>query len=507
MIGKDVGLAESSPAGWRSDMIGKTISHNKVLEKFYERDFDEFSYLGRFQMQLRTNGGKTTLAVILLSLCALSLLCAVGTARAHGVDPAWGPEMQITANGLNASGAVGRVLAIDQAGYYHVVYHDMDTWNVFYTRSMNAGSTWIPPVQLSTGTFAASGPVIALGQSGTLHVCWRERVSGTDVRIYYTRFIPGTGWETPRDISGALALECASATLVVDTYDRVHLAWHIGDASLSWPYDPSLAARVYYTRSTDGGGTFETPQQISGSTGYHAAWPRLSLTGTDGDLLAFAWRYNSNDSDWDIYAGVSTDGGASFEECLVSAETSNREWDPEAAVDPYGIIHVTYFNNPGLTASVHYRRSMDGGITWSSEVDLSNHNGTFPSFAYHPATSRLWVMWKDERDRVNPGDRRSDIITRYSDDGGLSWSDHEFVTDLGEIDVRYPSMAVDPQGTPVVQWADLRYGPVNSAMFLKRRDYPVPAVSLAGIVVVTMLILAGAVLALQRLRNRKIART
>ena len=506
MIGKGVTLAGSSPAEWRSDMIGKTISHNKVLEKLGEDGCAAYSYLRRFQMQSRTEGGRTTPAVILLSLCALSMLCAAGTARAHGVDPAWDPEMQITANGLNASGAVGHKLAVDQAGYYHVVYQNLDTWNVFYTRSMNAGSTWISPVQLSTGTFAASGPVIALGQSGTLHVCWLNRIASSENRIHYTRFIPGTGWEAPRDISGALDLDCASASLVADTSDRVHAAWHIGDADLSSPYDSSLAARVYYTRSINGGDTFEIPKQISDSTGYHAAWPRLFLSGTNGDLLAFAWRDNRNDPDWDIYVGVSTDGGVSFEEHPAS-ETSNKEWDPEAAVDPYGVIHVTYFNNPGPNASVHYRRSTDGGTEWGGETDLSNYNGTFPSFAYHPATSRLWVMWKDERDRVNPGDRRSDIITRYSDDGGLSWSDHEFVTDLGDIDVRYPSMAVDPQGRPVVQWADLRYGTDKSAMFLKRRSYPVPAVSLAGFVIVTMLILAAAGLALRQRRNRKIART
>jgi len=506
MIGKGVDRTGSSPAEWRSDMIGKTISHNKILEKLCECGCDAFSYLRRFQMQLRTSGGKTTPdAAPVLSLCALILLCTVGTARAqHGVDPAWGPEMQITADGLNASGAVGRQLAIDQAGYYHVVYQNLDTWNVFYTRSMDAGSTWISPVQLSTGTFAASGPVIALGQSGTLHVCWLNRVEGGENRIHYTRFIPGTGWEAPRDISGALALDCAIATLVADTSDRVHLAWHIGDASLE-EYDPSEAARVYYTRSTNGGDTFETPQQISDSPDRHAAWPRLSLRGTDGDLLAFAWRDNRNHPDWDIYAAVSTDGGDTFEEYPVSEAPNKEEWDPEAAVDPYGVIHVTYFDDPGPI--VHYRRSTDGGSTWSSEVDLSDYRGTFPSFAYHPATSRLWVLWKDERDRVNPGDRRSDIITCYSDDGGSHWSDHEFVTDLGDIDVRYPSIAIDPQGIPVVEWTDLRNGTAQSTMFLKRRDYPVPAVSLAGIVIVTMLTLAAAGLALQRRRDRKIGRT
>jgi hypothetical protein len=401
----------------------------------------------------------------LVSIAGGLLFAATAVAQ-HGESPYWGPEMQITDDGLNASGAVGRKLAIDQAGYFHVVYHTVDEWKVFYTRSEDGGATWTDPIQISTGTLPASGPVIATGQPGWLHVCWNNRDESGDKRIYYARFIPGTGWETPRDISGALALDSEGPSLVVDTNNRVHVAWHIGDPSID-VYPPSEAARVYYTRSTDGGDTIESPRQLSTETGYHAAWPRLSMKGANGDLLAFAYRDHRAFPDWDVYALVSTDGGETFAEHAVAA-TAGKEWDPEAAVDPLGIIHVTYSMNPGPSSSVHYRRSVDDGATWSDETTLSDYRGIFSSFSYSPITSTLWVWWKDERD-AEGGDRKSDIITRYSLSGGLVWSDAEFVTDLGDLDSRFPSMAVDPAGRPVVQWADLRNGADMSTMLLKQR--------------------------------------
>lgn len=137
---------------------------------------------------------------------------------------------------------------------------------------------------------------------------------------------------------------------------------------------------------------------------------------------------------------------------------------------------------------------------WSSETKLSNDLGIFSSFAYAAVNSTLWVWWKDEHYALG-GDRKADIITCYSEDGGLSWSDPEFVTDLGDLDVRFPSMAVATDGIPVIQWADLRNGIDNSAMFLKiRNSQEVSTVSVRGLFAAGVLILFAVALA-QRWRG------
>ncbi|MFQ5594735.1 MAG: exo-alpha-sialidase, partial [Anaerolineae bacterium] len=293
---------------------------------------------------------------------------------------------------------------------------------------------------------------------------------GGVTRIYYSRsFDGGDTWETPREISGGNTRDAAEQSISVDTRNRVHIAWHVGNPDVD-----TVPTEVYYTRSTDSGDTFETPKRLNTGSD-HAGFPRFTVQGTMGDLLAIAWRDMRNGHDWDVYVAVSTDSGATFTERFVY-DSGRNDWDPEVTVDADGVLHLAYFTDrDGPTNSaIDYGRSTDQGQSWSTPVVLSEASSRFPSWAPDIAHGVLWLFWKDERDftRVEgctAQNRCADIAGKYSADGGQTWSEMEFITDLGNVELKLPAFIVGADGRPHVMWSDPRYGLEQEAVFVKSR--------------------------------------
>ncbi|NOZ06589.1 MAG: DNRLRE domain-containing protein [Chloroflexi bacterium] len=390
----------------------------------------------------------------------------------HSVSANWGPEYQINRTSGPASGAVGRTLAVDSAGVLHAVWTDQSAgaYDVFYANSSNGGQTWSTAKDIANSSLPAYSPNIAVGPDDALHVIWNDRRDGGAVRLYYSRSTDGgSTWTSPRNISGANTRDVAGHSLSVDTKKRVHVAWHLGD-----PNTDTTPTVVYYARSTNNGSTWTTPRQLNTGSG-HAAFPRFSVEGTNGDLLAIAWRDNRRDPDWDVYVAVSSDGGAHFTE-RVGRASPFKDWDPEATVDISGTIHLGVMTIHGSSSTIDYLRSTDQGQTWSTPVTLSEASSRFPLWAADNTHGVLWLFWKDEADfgtaPCTGANRCSDVAGKYSTDGGQSWSAMEFVTDLGDVEVKYPSPAVGPDGIPRVMWSDLRNGASQEAVFVRSRLTP-----------------------------------
>lgn len=404
----------------------------------------------------------------------------LSTTNSHGASRNWGSEVRVSNTGGFSGGSVGRSLAIDSKNRLHAFWNEQGgsspniAYDVYYSRSADGGSTWSTPVDIANSPLPAIGPNIAAGPDDTLHLAWNDRRDGGSFRLYYSRsFDGGNNWETPRDLSGTNSLDASTPSVTVDTRNRVHIAWHFGDPGQNDP-----VSQVYYTRSTDGGAFFDAPRRLNTDTSHHAAWPRFSVDGTNGDLVAVAWRDNRRDPDWDIYIAISTNGGLAFTE-MAGQATSNREWDPDIAVDANGILHLSYMTYRADGITIDYRQSGDKGNAWSQEVTLSEAKSRFPFWALDNKHGVLWLFWKDERDADPPpgsAEPRADIACKYSIDRGQTWSPLEFVTDLGDIEPKFPSLTVGPDGRAHAMWSDARYGASLESVFLKSRlSAPSPA--------------------------------
>lgn len=377
----------------------------------------------------------------------------------HGVDPHWGPEQQATFSTHIAGGVVGRNLAVDAANNLHIVWteNNGNVFDVLYSRSGDGGVHWSTPLDVAKSPLPATGAQLAIGPDGTLHCIWIDLRNGGAQRLYYSRSSDnGLSWQTPTDLTGANARAVGGFSFSLDLQNRLHLAWHYGN-----PNSDVTPTEIYYMRSTDGGSTFGARQKLNQGGG-HAAFPRFSVEGTDGNLLAIAWRDSRAAPDWDVYVAVSTNGGQTFTE-RVGAATALRDWDPEVMVDPSGALHLGIMVMHPPFSSVVYRRSADQGQSWSASVTLSEASSRFPFWAPDNPHGVIWLFWKDERDFLTPAcpepERCADIAGKYSTDGGLTWSAQEFVTDLGSVEVKFPALIVGPDGRPHALWSDRRSGP------------------------------------------------
>jgi hypothetical protein len=151
----------------------------------------------------------------------------------------------------------------------------------------------------------------------------------------------------------------------------------------------------------------------------------------------------------------SVDGGVTFSDPV---SISDPDFDAIAAVSssgPNGELYVSFFN---FSDHIFINRSLDGGITWlrrpavveGDMVPPALYRGGLAGLPAHavdlsggPHRGRLYVVWPDARAD------RSDILLRHSDDRGDTWSNPVRVSDTSigdDVAAALPWVAVDDDG-------------------------------------------------------------
>ncbi len=235
-------------------------------------------------------------------------------------------------------------------------------------------------------------------------------------------------------------------------YGRIYVGW----TDFAAPFDLNVVSF-----SDDGGVTWSAPVHLPGS-GYNGQgmWPAVA---PNGDVFfALVNRCFSLGCSQDQWVYKSTNGGVSF--ALVAAFTGQLVPEntantiscgrqaltgdirnlssPQIAIHPDAgapagyVIHITYpYDSDGAGAdnsNVFYRRSTNGGTTWTEEVQLNTDSTTtdqwFPALGVN-AAGDVAVSWYDRRlDTANNSSfDRYEVI---SNDGGITWGPNIRVSDV-----------------------------------------------------------------------------
>ncbi len=294
--------------------------------------------------------------------------------------------------------------------------------NILFRRSTDGGVTWVPPLDQSAvnlsddptfSSFATPPRVVVSGS--TVMVFWVHWYWGTFV---YRRSTDGGATFGPIQTLGTEASAISPGRFqVVMSGSSVHVIWGNGDAAF-----PIGAVR--YTRSTNGGATFESPVVLWAPTQpfYGAGYLNLAVSE---NLVAVAW---TNSAGGQTLFRASTDGGATFGNTVdLSAPLTSPQY-PEIAISGSS-IHVVWNVYPVAgQADLLYRRSTDGGMTFESMQSLS---GTGFAFAgkIRASGSNVYVAWPDI----------DGLRMRRSTDNGSSF---ETVRILSQIPGGIPEIAV-----------------------------------------------------------------
>ncbi|MFN7963004.1 MAG: sialidase family protein [Thermoanaerobaculia bacterium] len=272
---------------------------------------------------------------------------------------------------------------------------------------------------------------------------------------------------------------------------------HFGSLYVVWTdFDAFPQTTIRAVRSSDGGASWG-PEVVLATANFtqmvQGAWPAVS---PNGDLfvawLEYADFYNGPIS---IHGVVSHDGGSSFSAIASPLTNATSPQDaaassacgrgalngyirylpsPQIVVDRNKVLHVVYSYDPdganvGDTVNVYYRRSIDGGVSWSTEVKLNDDNTSrdqyFPALTLSGST--LLATWYDRR--LDPANLLQDYYKRTSDNGGVSWNASVRVSDVstpihldgylaGCYHGDYDQSILNRNNLEISQWADDRYG-------------------------------------------------
>jgi len=371
-----------------------------------------------------------------LVMLAIGLFFFVQTAQAQ-----WTPAKRITWTSGD-SGYPG--MAIDSSGHLHVVWQDMTPGNneIYCRTSTDGGSTWISSKRLTWTTGLSEQPVIVADASGRLHVAWQDNTTW-QWQIYYKNSEDGgSTWSTTRAITGTSG-DSFYADLAAGPSDHLHMVWN------AYP-------QVYYKTSTDGGAGWTTGRRLTWSGGL-SGYPALAVDSS-GDLHV-VWDNDATGKD-EIYYKKSTAEGVTWTATKRITWTSGESYYSAIAPGASQNIHVVWNDNTPGNYEIYHKKSTNRGDTWTATKRITWTSGTswLPAIALDPSGD-LHVVWQD----FTPG--KAEIYYKKSTDGGDTWSTTQRITWTSDDSYR-PAIAVDSSGNLHVVWQDETPG--NTEIYYKK---------------------------------------
>ena len=204
-------------------------------------------------------------------------------------------------------------------GLLHLVYlkGEPGSSNVRYASKKAGAQAWSAPVTVnsSPGSAVAAGTIrgaqTALGKNSTLHVVWNgPGGKGKPSPLYYTRSTDGgRTFERQRNLRGETQGLDGGASIAASLRGDVFIVWHGAQADAA----PGEVNRVVFVlKSTDSGATF-APVKIANldDLGVCACCSLKSFMTPSGELLTL-YRAARRKDQRDVTLLASRDGGESF---------------------------------------------------------------------------------------------------------------------------------------------------------------------------------------------------
>ena len=313
----------------------------------------------------------------------------------------WSPTKRLT---WTSGSSFDPVIATDSGTHIHVVWSDYTSGNfeIYYKRSTDAGATWDAIKRLTWTSGSSSNPAIATGSCGITHLFWSDRTPG-NTEIYYKRSLDaGTNWSPAKRLTWTSGDSSYSA-IGVDSSDALHVVW------MDYTPDPS---EIYYKQSTDAGVTWSPVKRLTWTAG-GAYIPAIAIDADDA--IHVVW-HDFLPGDPAIYYKKSTDGGTNWSAAKRLTWASGMSYQPAVAAGSDNTIHVVWEADTPGNLEIYYKRSTNGGTTWSAVKRLTwtSSSSYIPAMAIG-SDNTIQIVWYD----LTPGNY--EIYSRQSEDGGATW--------------------------------------------------------------------------------------
>ena len=191
--------------------------------------------------------------------------------------------------------------------------------------------------------------------------------------------------------------------------------------------DTRYGTNLYFAKSTDHGETFTEGVQVNDEIGQVVTLTsnQPKIAEYDGMLYVFWADQRAGYYHTDIYSSKSTDGGATWSSGFSVGNGFKFNLYPEVEIDPGGTIHLVYYVYSTSTLefeSVEYRKSTNGGNSFSFQTTVSNYSGSKPceccpaDIVILPDGNKI-AAFRDDNDNIR------DIFGTRSQAGSDYWGD------------------------------------------------------------------------------------
>lgn len=202
--------------------------------------------------------------------------------------------------------------------------------------------------------------------------------------------------------------DCVNPAAAIDSTGTIHLVYQMNHGG-------STDYEIYYKKSTDKGGTWSPPLRLTCNSG-ESLNPAVEVDPSN--RIHISWVDNTYGNDEILYKR-SGDGGTSFSSPLRMTWTSTATKCPVLAVNSSGTIYLFWTDKSSGRFEIYFKSSSDGGVSWSA-------NNRVTWFPYTNGSPDVAVDANDEihlfYGAYTPPYLGLDIYYKKSSNSGSSWT-------------------------------------------------------------------------------------
>jgi hypothetical protein len=231
--------------------------------------------------------------------------------------------------------------------------------------------------------------------------------------------------------------------VVVDSNNHIHVVWY--------DYHPGNA-EIFYKKSVNGGTTWTT-KRLTNTSGF-SGYPSVDVNSNNH--IHVVW-YDDTPGNHEIFHKKSTNGGGSWTTKRLTYN-SDDSYYPTIALDTNNHIHVVWHDNTPVNAEIFYKKSTNGGASWTTKrLTYNSDESHSPSIAAD-SNNHIHVVWID----YTPGN--AEIFYKKSTDGGGNWTTKRLT--YNSKGSYYPTVAIDSNNHVHIVWNNYISG--NSEIYFKK---------------------------------------
>jgi hypothetical protein len=323
----------------------------------------------------------------------------------------------------------GNALAV----WYQASATGTDLWSNYYTAGVGWGTAGL--VEHNDVDLYAGSPRVGFDADGNALAVWTQTNGATGGSIWSSRFVPGSGWDTPVLVE----------TEPGDVAGFVELAMHeSGDAVAVWrQFDGTgTSADIWANRHTAGSGWGSA--EIIDDADETVNRPQVVINPDGAGLAVWEQRPATTGAVWGRHY-TTADG---WDDMPVPISVGNLPLNPRPAIDADGNALVVYDQENGFDRSIyasHY--TVAGGWETQRRVE-PGQGGHEPQVAFDAHGNAL-AIWKQPE---NAGGTVviDAYVSRYTPGGG--W---ETPRSISSGEVFHPKIAFDASGHALAVWYEL----------------------------------------------------